>query len=44
MFNNKLFSMNLFRFQQLESYQRGSLAAIRWAVGLSLANYVSLVN
>jgi hypothetical protein len=31
MFNNKLFSMNLFRFVYFESYQCGSLAAIRYA-------------
>jgi hypothetical protein len=30
-FNNKLFSMNLFRFVYFESIQRGSLAAIRYA-------------
>jgi hypothetical protein len=29
--NNKLFSMNLFRFQQLENYQRRSLAPVRLA-------------
>ena len=28
-FNNKLISMNLFRLLQFESYQCGSLAAIR---------------
>jgi hypothetical protein len=31
MFNNKLFSMNLFRLVYFENYQCGSLAAIRYA-------------
>jgi hypothetical protein len=29
-FINLVFSMNLFRFQQFENYQCGSLAAIRY--------------
>jgi hypothetical protein len=28
--NNKYFSMNLFRFQQFETYQRRSLAPVRY--------------
>jgi hypothetical protein len=28
-FNNKLFSMNSFRYQQFESFQRRSLAPVR---------------
>jgi hypothetical protein len=30
-FNKKLFRMNLFRYQHVESFQRGSLAPIRYA-------------
>jgi hypothetical protein len=29
-FNNKLFYMNLFRLVQFDSFQRGSLVAIRY--------------